>query len=169
MIGDLLQTTRQIDSAPAVVLEALAIGTGPSFFAWVRRPLPSGKRYGCGIASRHLDLDVYALGDEVHWNNIPLDKTVYVTQRLRDSHADAQRYLAFPEDDLPHGGSSGGMALSLACRSHDIVGLIGFDGHGLPEEFVAAFRGLIRYWQSRGKRLISLMPDSVFHEVLERA
>ncbi len=167
MIGDLLQTTRQIDSAPALCIEAIVLGTGPSFFAAIRRPFPHAKRYGCGIASQHVELDVYALGDEVHGNHVPLGTTVYITQRLRDAHPEAT-YLAYPEDELPHGGSSGGMALSLACREHDVVGLIGFDGHGMPDDFVASFRALLAWWKTRGKRLVSLMPDSVFDDLLER-
>jgi hypothetical protein len=167
MIGELLQATRQIDSAPPICVESIVLGTGPSFFDAIRRPLPPGKRYGCGIASRHVELDVYALGDEVHWNHAPLGTTVYITQRVRDGHPESA-YLAYPEDELPHGGSSGGMALSLACRDHDVVGLIGFDSQGMPDEFVAAFRALLTWWKARGKRMVSLMPACAFDDLLER-
>lgn len=166
MIGELLLTTRQIAFVPSIVLEAIAIGTGPSFFAWIRRPLPVGQRYGCGVVTRWIQVDVYALGDIVHIAHAPLDGPVFATRQVRDAVGGESNWREFPEDELPHGGSSGGMALSLACRDHDVVGLIGFDGFGMNAEFQACFRELLRFWQSRGKRLVSLMPASAFDDLL---
>jgi hypothetical protein len=175
MIGELLLQTRAahevsgrpIVGGPPLVLDAIAIGTGPSFFDWIRSPLPEGKRYGCGVVPQFLDVDVYALGDVVHCRHAPPDRPVYATRRIIDSVGDPERFLLYPEDDLPHGGSSGGMALSLACRSHAVVGLIGFDGFDIDDGFITAFRELICYWKNRGKRLISLMPQSAFDDLLE--
>lgn len=168
MIGETLLQTRQIDSRSAMHLDAIVLGTGPSFLNAIRSPIPSGTRYGCGVVPLFLDVDVYALGDVVHLDHVPSDRPVYATQRVRDAVADPGRFLAYPEDELPHGGSSGGMALSLACRSHGVIGLIGFDGHGKDDAFITGFQELIRYWQIRGKRLMSLMPDSMFHDLLDR-
>lgn len=168
MIGELLMQTRQIGTSQRPALDAIAIGTGPSFYDWVRRPLPRGMRYGCGAAARFIDVDHYLLGDAVHREHVPVDKPVYVTRRVIDQWPEASRYLVFPEAELPHGGSSGGMALSLACRDHAVIGLIGFDGFRVDETFVEGFRRLIIYWNDRGKRLVSLMERSAFDDVLER-
>lgn len=169
MIGELLQQTLQIGTRSAVCLDAIAIGTGPSFYEWVRQKLPRGLRYGCGEAAKFIELDRYLLGDVVHLQHVPAGIPVYATRRVIESAPDAGQWLEFPEAELPHAGSSGGMALSLACRDHNVIGLIGFDGFGVDPAFVEAFRRLILYWQSRGKLLISLMPHSAFDDVLEHA
>lgn len=166
MIGELLIQTGQLAILRPLLLDAIVIGTGPSFCAWVRQPLPAGLRYGCGAATRWVEVDVYALGDVVHIGNVPPCVPVYATRKVRDAISTLNDWLAFPEDELPHGGSSGGMALSLACRNHQTIGLVGFDGFGLDTEFQANFRRLLRYWQSRGRRLVSLMPASAFDDLL---
>lgn len=167
MIGELLIATGQIVSRQTIVLDAIVFGTGPSFYQAICGPLPLSKRYGCGIVPEFLDVDVYALGDVIHLKHVPPDTPVYATRRIREAVPDARRFLSYPEDELPHGGSSGGMALSLACQAHDVVGLVGFDGYGMNDEFVIRFRDVIRFWQARGKRLVSLMPASVFHDLLQ--
>ena len=171
MIGELLRQTGQISSSPPsslLRLDALALGTGPSFYEWIKHPLPAGKRYGCGVSSLYLRLDAYAYGDAIHESHLPTNDfhpgvEIHGTDRVW------RPGLILWDDAIPHGGSSGGMALSLACATHQRIGVIGFDGHQMPDEFVARFRDLLRYWQSRGKELVSLMPSSVFDDVLAKA
>ena len=105
-------------------LDAIAIGTGPSFYEWLKTPPPEGvKLYGSGVSSRHIKLDVYAIGDTCHIPNIPKDAVVYGTDTmLRYS----DKILPYGHT-YPHGGSSGGMAISLACLYHDRIGIVGCD------------------------------------------
>jgi hypothetical protein len=108
-------------------LDAIAIGTGPSFYEWLKTPPPEGvKFYGSGVSSRYIKLDVYAIGDPCHIPNIPkYDAVIYVTDWML-SHSD--KTFPYDGDTYPHGGSSGGMAISLACLYNDRIGIVGYDG-----------------------------------------
>lgn len=144
---------------------AVAIGTGPSFFEWVKNPTPGLVRYGCGVASKYLRLDYYALGDSDHYSHIPPGVPTYATERVLSDPTAPAGLMPFDEHVLPHGGSSGGMAVSLAARNHRVVYLIGFDGFGEGEEvagFVEKFSDLLEFWQGLGRKFYSLMPSSVF-------
>lgn len=188
------------------ILDAIAIGTGPSFYDWIKEPVLtyystkdgtdtkpkswSPKLYGCGVSPLYINnLSYYLYGDSTHVNNIPDPDSQFHpgcityagTRNLNDKRTDGAntpRLLPYADLDLPHGESSGGMALSLACLHSNVVGLIGFDGHrdgfvGTSDEdysnFLFKTRQLINYWQNRGRRLVSLMPDSVFNPILEPA
>ena len=176
-------------------LTAIAIGTGPSFYEWIKTPMieyrrsePSGqdiifqpKLYGCGIVPLYVNnLFAYGYGDVTHVDHIPDPNAPFHPGCLNYSGTrnlqDKPGLLPYTDLDLPHGNSSGGMALSMACLHHDVVGIIGFDGYPsgflsyqANQDFVNDFRYLINYWQNRGRRIISLMPKSVFNPIIEPA
>lgn len=195
-------------------IEAIAIGTGPSFYEWIKTPIiqyelpaftsddPSPQEapqlyeprlFGCGVVPNYINgLDTYCYGDLTHLRNIPDPDgefhpgvKIYSGGRNINDLKDADRtqfkttipMLDFGELDIPHGNSSGGMAVSCACLRYNVVGLVGFDGHFAKEfsskegydDFVWRFRFIINYWQNRGRRLISLMTDSIFNPILEPA
>lgn len=142
-------------------MQALCIGTGPSFFRWVEKGnFPSIPKYGCSIVPWYCKVDTYAYGDEEHLADVPVDGTRIVsTDRVWKSghdHFDMR---------FPHGGSSGGMAITMACRGHRDVGLIGYDG-GLPEPFESDIRKLLQWWIYRGRRFYSLMESSTFDDLM---
>lgn len=212
------------------MLDAIAIGTGPSFYDWIKQTYPFGLEhpygvvpgvtptdefeerisklkqpllYGCGVVPNYINgLRHYELGDSIYINNVPDPSSEFHpgcvtyagTRNLQDKRTDGgptPALLPFADLDIPHGESSGGMALSHACLNHNVVGIIGFDGwrsgfkpYAAPGEtsvdleslkladerhdnFVRKFRHLINYWQNRGRRIISLMPSSVFNPILE--
>lgn len=72
-------------------------------------------------------------------------------------------------NNVPRGGSAGSMCLGLTwLDSHQHVALIGFDGFGMPDYFISEFRGLLKYWRTRGMVFYTLMPESVFDDLLEK-
>lgn len=186
-------------------LGAIAMGSGPSFYEWAAsyesNPLtyPSPREqgrvisptlYGSGVTSLHINgIMYYGLGDIIHIDHVPDGRatdphhpgcTTYAgTRNLQDkkSHGEyTPPLLPYADLDIPHGESSGGMAISMACLHHDVVGIIGFDGHREPFpsdeaywDFVRKTRTLINYWQNRGRRIVSLMSDSVFNSITEPA
>lgn len=171
-------------------LQAIAFGTGPSFFRFVDDCLldqyltrfeggPS--LYGCGKVPLYINgLRYYGYGDVIHCDNVPDGRpsdphhpgciTYAGTRNLGDGRSNGgymPPLLPYADLDLPHGNSSGGMAISMACLHHDIVGIVGFDGDRASfgsdeahENFVNDFRKLINYWTNRGRRIVSLMPSS---------
>lgn len=149
-------------------IDAIALGTGPSFWELVKGRIPSGFRYGCSTIPAHLKLDVYCYGDAVHEPDLPMDRTeVVATPRCWEEGMT-------PFGDFPHGGSGGGMAISVACHRHQSVALVGFDG--FPEDgpdgpchlWMQDNRELIRFWLRRGKRIVSLMSKSFLDDLVER-
>lgn len=197
-------------------LDAIAMGTGPSFFKWASEyqanpltyPIPQKEQepphsvrsdgpkvwhpslYGCGVTPLYINnIRYYGYGDIVHIRNVPDGRlsdphhpgciTYAGTRNLEDKKPHGEYtppLLKYSDLDLPHGESSGGMAISMACLHHDVVGIIGFDGNRdgfgsdeVYENFVIKTRTLINYWQNRGRRIISLMPNSVFNSIVEPA
>lgn len=164
-------------------LSAVVVGAGPSakFLLGCQKPV-SQKWYGAGNVPLYLpNIDVYALGDSTHFASVPkYECQVYITDKdfYKDpygprfcSSTQISKMQVWNLEELStygHGGSSGGMALSLACIKHDTIGLIGFDGYkrdGSPYDppWQSSHTKLICEWVNRGKRLISLMPCSVFN------
>lgn len=184
-------------------IEAIAIGAGPSLYNdFLNRPvisyvLADGTIYeprliGCGVVPLYVhNLWAYCYGDLTHLKNIPRPDHPfhpgvrnYASSRnisdfdlLQEEHRRTDKMLPFADLDIPHGNSSGGMALSLACLHYNVVGFVGFDGRNKADfvsneayqDFVFRFRYLINYWQSRGRRIISLMRDSIFNPITEPA
>jgi hypothetical protein len=197
-----LEFARLLDKPEYVMpeLEAIAFGTGPSFYEYIKQPHNykhnhpefgewHTRLYGCGVVPNYINnLTAYGYGDTDHINNIPDPdgphhpgcKTFAGTRNLKDFETYGKNLkpiplLPYANLDLPHGESSGGMALSLACLHHNVVGIVGFDGNpdAFPPtvytNFVEKFRHLINYWQNRGRRIVSLMPNSVFNPIIEPA
>lgn len=152
------------------MIEAIAIGTGPSFYDWIRLPRdPTIKLVGCGRCTLYVNnLDYYVYADSIHEPHLPqphFHPTVEVWAHSR-RHIPNLGWNKW-DGEIPHGGTSGGMAISLACLKFQNVGLIGFDGYGLPNEFVIGMNDLLCYWQKRGKTLYTLMPNSMFNNRLK--
>lgn len=176
-------------------LEAIAIGTGPSFYKWkdtevMKFTNEEGIEYsprliGCGVVPLYINgLFAYCYGDSTHLKNIPDPKGPYHpgclnysgTRNLQDRDDRNIDLLPYASFEIPHGNSSGGMAFSLACLHHNVIGIVGFDGYkedftdvseAVYKDFVFQFRYLINYWQNRGRRIVSLMEQSVFNPIIE--
>lgn len=147
--------------------DGLAIGTGPSFHKWRKNPTVGMKRYGCGIASQFVPLDVYTVGDTGHYADVPQTIPVYGSKAIiTEGKCPCPREnLREFNNDIPHGGSCGGMAVSVACMFHSRVFLVGFDGHDVKdqvENFIPQFSDLLEFWRLRGRELYSLMDSTVF-------
>lgn len=171
MIGETLLQTCPSPIPSALPLDAIAIGSGPSFFDWVRGELPAGRRYGAGIVSRYMALNVYCIGDIAHLPHLQLGTLTYATRRVFDALERSEWLLCYDTLELAHGGSSGGMAVALACLFHRRIGLIGFDGLDENEsadnrQWNEDFRRLLTHWQARGRTFVSLMPESKFDDLL---
>jgi hypothetical protein len=174
-------------------LQAIAIGTGESFYPWKDKWNataigPKPKLYGSGKCPLYINgLTAYGYCDGD--NRLGLEKCFPQTTWHPDcrvystpicmAHAKefnlAGEFLPFPA--VPHGNSSGGMAISLACMENDVIGLIGFDGtretmpditDKLYETFLQDMAYLIGFWQSRGKYIYSLMEHTVFDYLLSK-
>jgi len=166
----------RVPSVPLIIvdncmyeLDAIAIGTGPSFYEWLNTPRPENvKFYGSGVSSKYIKLDVYTIGDSCHIQNIPRYEAVTYGTHMMLSHSD--KMLPYDGDTYPHGGSSGGMAISLACLHHDRIGLVGYDGPcgilDLDMKWIKNTIDVLEFWIDRGKKIVSLMPHSCFNEVL---
>lgn len=166
------------------IVEAIAIGTGPSFYKWkdTEEQIPRPKLFGCGVASIYVNaLDFYAYGDSYHCKCLPKKPwhpncIVYGSTHELVEQARGQGNIAeyFDVSILPHGCSSGGMAVSLACSMYDVVGIVGYDGFQKDfkiddktyREFVSKFKDLIKHWKDRGKTIVSLMEESIFNSEL---
>lgn len=152
-------------------LDCLVLGGGPSTPKFLKSYIPDLAqlpRIGCGDVGTYCELDYYCLGDPRRKKDAPKNnRTIIYAHHLIWEPG----MIKFP-DNLPHGGSSGGMAVSIACLNYDNVGLIGFDGFNHSgfenyDDFVACFKTeIIDYWTSKGKNLYSLMDDSIFNEFL---
>lgn len=152
-------------------LDAVAIGGGSD--SWqligVEKKCPY---YGAGITSQYLPLDVYAYGDEDHIPNIPTYPCRVVSSKPdEDRTFNGVKLEKWPCFSAGHGCSAGGMALSLACDKYTTVGLIGFSGYmyygvRYDQEGEHDFRTLVKCWNNLGKTLVSLMPVSVFNDLL---
>ncbi len=148
-------------------VDAIAMGTGPSFWKFVKGPIPHGFRYGCSTIPAYIKLNVYGYCDPVHEPDLPTDGTEIVAT----PHVWQEGMTPF--GDLQHGGSGGGMAISLACHRHTTVALIGFDGFpddgpdGFYNNWMQVNREIVRSWLNRGKRIISLMPKSFLDDLVE--
>lgn len=153
----------------ALNLGGIAIGTGKSFYAWKDKPLTPGTRYGCGVASQYISLDVYCLNAGVHKGNVPRNgETIYATERTFDlvqaiPHRPAHVFK-WPEN-LPYARQAGGMCVHLAAMHHQRVGLIGFCAPITPE-IDAEFRAILEYWRERGRVFVSLMDQSAFDDLM---
>lgn len=146
--------------------------------------------YGCGVVPNYINgLRYYCYGDLVHCDNVPDGRptdpfhpgciTYTGDRNMRDGRSKGgymPPMLRYSDLDIPHGESSGGMALSLAALHHNIIGLVGFDGDtksfkdkAVYKNFVFKFRVLLNYWQNRGRRFINLMPPgvSIFEDIIE--
>ena len=173
MIGETLLQSNHIPASSPPAMDAIAIGSGPSFFEWVRGELPAGRRYGAGVVSQYLALDVCCIGDLVHRPRLQIGTLTYASRRVFEALDRADWLLCYDTLGLPHGGSSGGMCVSLAALFHQRIGLVGFDGLDESESaenarWNADFRRLLTDWQSRGRTFVSLMPTSRFDDVLQR-
>jgi hypothetical protein len=165
-----------------IELQAIAIGTGPSFYKWkdTVEQVPRPKLFGCGVVTNFVNnLDYYAYGDSDHFKCLP-QKTWHPNCIVYGSTIELVEQAnhicpAVLFDGLPHGTSSGGMATSLACSMYDVVGVVGFDGFRETmtvddetyKNFVSRYIDLLNYWNEKGKRIISLMEASIFNPHLE--
>lgn len=166
MIGETLQQTQPSPQKEPLLLDAVVMGVGPGIREFLKHPLPLGVKYGCSYLPSLIKLDVYCIGDAVHEFDLPTDDTEIVCSYP----IDRQGYTEF--GTLPHGGSSGGMAISMACARHKIIGLAGFDGQFAEDDddaipFISKTTRLLQFWLNRGRRIISLMPKSPFDNMIE--
>jgi len=152
------------DRLQALNLTAIAFGTGPSFYEFINRPFPPTVRYGCGVASQYIDLDVYCLNSGEHKENVPRDGTpVYAIDRCKNFAPGCWEY---PMRVL-RAQQAGGMALQLAAMNHKRIGLVGFcKPIAMPID--SEFRAILRYWRERGRVFVSLMKESCFDDLLEK-
>lgn len=149
--------------------EAIVICPGPSLHSFLRMPRDYDvKLIGCSRVTNYVnDLDYYVYADSTHKDKLP-SRTfhpkcqVYSVPRLYVPQTQWHKW----DDSIPHGGNSGGMAISLGCLKFNSIGLVGLDGHGLPENWVIEMGRLLSYWQERGKYLYTLMGDSIFNNRL---
>lgn len=164
-------------------IESIAIGTGPSFFRLMNdlkyaslhvdlhdyfRANGVERIYGAGVVSAYVkNLSAYCYGDIGRVDFIPEKNSLYqhgcrcyATERNINDHPQLQK---FPELPLRPEGSSGGMALSLACFESWSIGLIGFDcGSDVPQEFVEGIYRLIDYWKKEGRKLYQLTANNTW-------
>lgn len=194
-------------------LDAIVMGTGPGLEGWLNQGdnqyLNSSNRpkmFGCGKVPHYMNgLDYYCYADSDNIKNIPLTPDGKPNQwhpncKVYSAHrsiADAPNMINFEELRIPHGYSSGAMALSLACASfYDRVegklevkfktlcftpisiGIIGFDGdakrmghanHRDYDEFYFGMVSVIQWWRDLGVKIISLMETSVFNEYCDES
>lgn len=161
-------------------LDAIVIGAGPSYGYLLSDPPPfdkfspftvtgKPKLYGAGVVSRFFPLDVYALGD---YDNIKFTPTypckIVCSAESLQIRPDID---IWPQHPYGHGASSGGMALTLACMDHEKIGIIGFDGFtdwgmSVANDWPPKHRWLLQKWLGDGKQLVSLMPCSIFNDLL---
>lgn len=142
---------------------AIAIGTGPSFYRWIDEleSPPACVRYGCGVASKFIDLDVYCINSGVHRGNIPAGVPTFSRMRTMDYVPGG---FLWPES-WPIASQVGGMCVQLAALNHLRVGLIGFDGPIEPR-IDGEFREILRFWIKKGRVFTSLMERSAFDDLL---
>jgi hypothetical protein len=159
-------------------VEAIVVGAGPSFKYLIGKGtfgLP--KLYGAGVTSNFLSLDCYAYGDYDHTKNLPTYPCRIVASCPElVLEAKLKRELTIEDgatyfEQVTHGHSSGGMALSLACEHHTTIGIIGFDGwiwNGEPvaADWPAQHKAHLVRWIAKGKKLVSLMACSIFNDLL---
>ena len=152
------------------MLECIVLGTGPSLLDFLlehnKESLKGITLIGCGRLV--IDVDIYCYGDPRRRPDVPDVETteVYAHQFVHEPG------MIRWQEEWPHGGTAGGMAVTVACLKFDRIGLIGFDGFRTPEfehydNFVINFNNeILDYWQARGKKLYSLMSHSIFNERL---
>lgn len=155
----------------ALNLGGIAIGTGPSFYEWIKRPLTPGVRYGCGVASQYISLDVYCINSTDHKGNVPRNgETIFATERTLDCirPIPGRPVTVFPwPKALPIAQQVGGMAVHFAAINHHRIGLVGFCKPiepGIDDEF----RAILHYWKAKGRVFVSLMKESAFDDLLEK-
>ena len=132
--------------------------------------------YGSGTASFDFPLDVYAIGDAIQIPRAPkYPCRVVVSYPEFRFRPDLELWIDNPTlAAIGHGCSSGGMATGLACFDFDVVGVTGFDGYNelgksIGDEMMDRHRIMLERWIAKGKRLVSLMPVSMFNDILEPA
>lgn len=149
-----LQAANAIARLDQHAFGGIALGTGPSLRPWVAAgAFPAVPKYGCSFVPSLLKIDVYCYCDPVHAADLPADGTpIIATERVHS--AGMRRWC----EDFHHAGGSGGMAISEACKQHDCVALIGFDG-GMDAEHDQLLRNLLLWWKEQfGRKFVSLMP-----------
>lgn len=146
----------------ALNLGGIAIGTGPSFYEWISRPLTSGVRYSCGVVPHYVSVDVYCINSTLHKANVPADAVVFATMRTHDR---IPRAFLWPEL-WPIASQCGGMAVQLAAMNHKRIGLVGFC-NAIDPQIDAEFRAILEFWKARGRVFVSLMKKSAFDDLLE--
>ena len=147
-------------------MQVVVAAPGPSLkdFVFSER---SGKLplIGCGSVPTYIHCDYWTINDESNIRNIPSPPTViYAHPRMFIPTA---RYI---DPNIPYGGTSGGLAVMVAADilGYTEIGLVGFDGHGLPNNFKSSFdKDIIGRLTAKGVRLYSLMKDSIFNKGLE--
>lgn len=137
--------------------DAIAIGTGPSFYPWLRSEIPNVPKYGAGASGKCLRLDAYCIGDLMHERHMQLGVTTYASATVFGLLPQEDWIHLYDQFGNSHGGSSGGMALSMACVFHRRVALIGFDG-GMSGNADGNFHTLLSEWKDKGRTFVSLMP-----------
>lgn len=169
MIADIIKTALcepdrlYYQQQAALNLGGIAIGAGPSFFEWVKRPLTPGVRYGCGVVPHYCSCDVYCINSTLHKGNVPADATVFATMRTHDRIPGA---FLWPES-IDIASQCGGMAVHLAAAHHHRVGLVGFCSQIEPS-IDARFREILRFWREKGRVFVSLMRESCFDDLCEK-
>jgi hypothetical protein len=150
------------------MLEAIVLGTGGSLYDFLKRPvLPNVKLLGCSVVPQYVNnLDYYVYADTVHKDHLPQVPFHPNCQIITPSRLWQSGYIKW-DDQVPHGGTSGGMAVSYACSRYQNIGLVGFDSLDLNYDFIQNFhKEVLNFWQSKGKCLYTLMEKSVFNNRL---
>lgn len=133
-------------------LDGIAVGSGPSSRQLIGMDLPNRvKLVGAGIVTQYLKVDYFAFGDPIHTKHVPKAPAITYSTRHKegtplDETGTGVVYFideTIPDDPKPedvrffpsgqpgwhHGCSTGGMAICIACKLFERVGIIGFDGY----------------------------------------
>lgn len=137
--------------------DAIAIGTGPSFYPWLRSEIPDVPKIGAGASGKCLKLDAYCIGDVTHRRHMQIGTPTYATGTIFGLLPQEDWIYLYDQFNVSHKGSSGGMAVSIACLFHRRVALIGFDG-GMSGNADGNFHTLLSEWKDKGRKFVSLMP-----------
>lgn len=145
-------------------ITAVVIGTGPSFYEWIKWPIVPAMRYGCGVCTAYIPVDVYCLnsGERRGYARLPDTTTVFAMDRCRDLIPGSWLY----PQEVPRAEQSGGMAVWLAAMNHRRIGLVGFC-EPISPDVDAKFRAILEHWRERGREFVSLMKASAFDDMLE--
>lgn len=131
----------------------VACGTGPSY--WLC-PILKYPKVGCSLIN--YDVIAYAYSEPTYHQYLNENVCTYAHPRVW------QPWMIRWDITLDYGDNSGGLAVSVASLMTKDVGLIGFDGNGTTNHFKNGFKKLLGFWQSKGVRFYSLMPESFINK-----